>query len=173
VIYVCVGTYPMQFNRLLSMVDQLIAESVITDDVYAQTGASDYDPIYYPHIAYLEKSAFDQMLAKSDLVVCHAGMGIINNALEMGKTVIAVPRRKKHKEHVNDHQLSSARAFSERGHIILAENQEELVQGIKTASTFQPEIRSNDAEGISLCIAQKLSDLDRVLNDSSLVDNSK
>ncbi len=44
----------------------------------------------------------------ADVVVAHAGTGIALMALENGKFPILVPRRAKHGEHVDDHQLTIA-----------------------------------------------------------------
>ena len=43
-IFVTLGSQKFQFNRLLRKIDDLVEEGVITEEVFAQTGASDYLP---------------------------------------------------------------------------------------------------------------------------------
>ena len=46
-ILVTTGTQKFPFNRLLKAVDKEIKAGVITEDVFAQIGASDYRPENY------------------------------------------------------------------------------------------------------------------------------
>ena len=43
-IFVTVGTHEQQFNRLIKKIDQLKKDGHIKDDVFIQTGFSDYIP---------------------------------------------------------------------------------------------------------------------------------
>ena len=43
-IFVTLGTQNFSFNRLLEMVDRLVAEGVIQEPVMIQTGYSTYEP---------------------------------------------------------------------------------------------------------------------------------
>ena len=45
-IFVTVGTHEQLFNRLIEKVDDLKKEGVITEEVFMQTGFSDYVPRY-------------------------------------------------------------------------------------------------------------------------------
>jgi UDP-N-acetylglucosamine transferase subunit ALG13 len=44
----------------------------------------------------------------AELVICHAGSGIISSALRSGRRPLVLPRRAQHGEHVDDHQLQLA-----------------------------------------------------------------
>lgn len=112
VIFVTLGSQKFQFNRILKRIDNLIEKQIITDEVFAQIGASDYLPKNYSYKDFLDKNEFDYVARKCDLVITHGGTGAIVGALKLGKKVIAVPRLSKYGEHVDDHQLQLLEQFS-------------------------------------------------------------
>lgn len=114
-IFVTVGSQRFQFNRLLMKVDELLEKQVIQDTVFAQTGYCDYIPRFFEHIAFMETDVFADMESKADLVITHGGTGAILGAVKKGKKVITVPRLKKYKEHVDDHQVQILKEFDEMG----------------------------------------------------------
>ncbi len=117
-IFVTVGSQKFQFNRLLKKIDDLIAESIITESVFAQTGASDYVPQNYAYENFLDRASFAQKISECDKVITHGGTGVIIGAVKKGKKVLAVPRLAKYGEHVDDHQLQLLKQFDELGIII-------------------------------------------------------
>ena len=46
-IFIILGSQKFQFNRLLQTIDNLVERGVVTDEVLAQSGYSDYEPRYY------------------------------------------------------------------------------------------------------------------------------
>ena len=91
-IFVTLGSQKFQFNRLLKKLDALIEENVITDEMFAQVGNSDYQPRNYPYQAFVNHDEFDALIRKCDLFITHGGTGAIIGAVKKGKKVIAVPR---------------------------------------------------------------------------------
>ena len=61
-----------------------------------------------------------------------------NFKIEKGKKVIAVPRFKQYKEHVNDHQKEITKSFNDLGYIIGLNGVEELEEAIKNIDKFEP-----------------------------------
>ncbi len=118
-IFITLGSQKFQFNRLLKEVDKLIADGVITEDVFAQIGNSDYEPENYTYKRFLSREEFSQKQEDCDVVITHGGTGAIIGALNKGKKVIAVPRLAKYGEHVDDHQLQLLHQFDEM-HLIEA-----------------------------------------------------
>ena len=110
-IFVTVGSQKFQFNRLLKAVDKLIEDGVIKEEVFAQTGVSDYKPKNYKYVDFTTREEFNENLDKCNLLITHAGTGVIVNALKKGKKVIAIPRLKKYGEHVDDHQIQLVDQF--------------------------------------------------------------
>ena len=57
-IFVTVGSQKFQFNRLLKAIDTLVKNNSITEEVFAQTGYSDYKPKYYKYREFLNRDEF-------------------------------------------------------------------------------------------------------------------
>ena len=112
-ILITLGSQKFQFNRILKKVDELIEQGIITDEVFAQIGASDYEPVHYQYKKFLSHDEFAEMQSKCDIVITHGGTGAIIGALRKGKKVIAVPRLSEYGEHVDDHQLQLLHQFDE------------------------------------------------------------
>lgn len=112
-IFVTLGSQKFQFNRLLKEIDSLIERDIITEEVFAQIGASDYIPKHYAYKKYLDKNEFSEYQDKCDIVITHGGTGAIIGAVKKGKKVIAVPRLAKYGEHVDDHQVQLLKQFDE------------------------------------------------------------
>lgn len=116
-IFICTGTQIYQFNRLLSKIDDLIEEGVITDEVFAQTGASTYIPKNYQYKAFLSHEEFARCQFKATLIISHGGTGALIGASKKGKNIIAVPRLSRFGEHVDDHQMQIVEVLSHEGYL--------------------------------------------------------
>ena len=116
-VFVTVGSPKFQFDRLLQKVDELVEKNVIRDSVFAQTGCCGYVPRFYEHVAFMETEAFSKMESRADIVITHGGTGAIIGAVKKGRRVIAVPRLKKYREHVDDHQIQILEEFDRMGTI--------------------------------------------------------
>jgi exopolysaccharide biosynthesis glucuronosyltransferase PssE len=124
VIFVTVGGQ-LPFDRLIRAVDLWAGEDR-RDDVFAQIGRTAFRPgsIQYTH--FLVPSDFRRCLEEAEYVISHAGIGTILTALERGKPLLVVPRQARLGESVNDHQVTTARRFAERGMVTVAFSGEEL-----------------------------------------------
>lgn len=111
-IFVTVGSQKFQFNRLLIELDRLIEDKKLDEEVFAQTGYSDYIPKNYKYKNFLDRDEFKDAMNKCDKVITHGGTGAIIGAVKAGKKVIAIPRLKKYGEHVDDHQIEIVNQFS-------------------------------------------------------------
>ena len=97
-IFITLGSQMFQFNRLLKAIDQQIGEGKITDEIFAQTGYSDYTPVNYKYKHFLDRPEFEKMLEKAEIIITHGGTGAIVGALKKNKKVIAVARLAKYVE---------------------------------------------------------------------------
>lgn len=113
-IFVTLGSQKFQFNRLLIEIDRLVKEEKIDEEVFAQTGYSDYIPKNYAYKEFLDRDEFTSIMGKCDKVITHGGTGAIIGAVKKGKIVIAVPRLSRFGEHVDDHQLQIISQFKEK-----------------------------------------------------------
>lgn len=110
-IFVTLGSQKFQFNRLLQEIDELVRRGIITEDLFAQTGYSDYVPCNYQYKNFLNRDEFSELEAGADIVITHGGTGAIIGAVKKRKKVIAVPRLVKYGEHVDDHQIQLVNQF--------------------------------------------------------------
>ena len=131
-IFITLGSQKFQFNRLLKAVDDQVAEGRITDQIFAQIGASDYRPLNYKYKDFLNRDEFAAWTDKADIVITHGGTGAINGAVKKGKKVIAVPRLAKYGEHVDDHQLQLIGQFKELDLIYECLDCDEIWRAIET-----------------------------------------
>jgi len=156
-IFLTVGTL-FPFDRLVKAVDMTIGKNNGYEKVFAQVGKTDYELKNIEYTAILENSNFDKIMADADYLISHAGIGTITMALELDKPLLVMPRRKKFKEHVNDHQLATARKFEELGHVLVAYTEEELPDKLKELKAFVPKARKNQAKKVARRIAQFLAE---------------
>ncbi len=134
-IFVTLGSQKFQFNRLLKEIDVLVEKKIITDEVFAQIGYSDYLPSNYRYKNFLNRDEFAEMQKKADIVITHGGTGAIIGAVKKGKKVIAVPRLAKYGEHVDDHQIQLVEQFNEMELIYSCNDVQELKTAIEEIRT--------------------------------------
>lgn len=147
-IFITLGSQKFQFDRLLRAVDQLIGQGAITEEVFAQSGASTYQPKHFSCTAYLEREALLEQIDRSDAVISHGGTGIIVTAIKRGKKVIAVPRLKKYGEHVDDHQIQLIRQFEEQQLIIPCYDLDDLPSKLTLLPVFQVQSYRSNTQAI-------------------------
>lgn len=117
-IFIVLGSQKFQFNRLLKAVDSL----ELNEDMFAQTGYSDYKPRNYKYKDFLDRDEFEDMVNKADVVITHGGSGSIIEAVKKDKKVIAIPRLAKYREHVDDHQIELIEQFKRMNLIYACED---------------------------------------------------
>ena len=117
-IVVMVGTNKYPFDRLVRAADELAT----LDDVVVQKGTSTVRVTLAESVDFVP---FDKMVAlvtKARLVITHAGVGSIVVSLSQGQIPLVVPRLARFGEHVDDHQLQIAAAFSSRGFAVSSDD---------------------------------------------------
>ena len=129
-IFITLGSQEFQFNRLLAAVDEQVAAGKIKDEIFAQTGVSDYKPQHFPYKDFLDRDEFSEWQGKAEIEITHGGTGSIVGAVKKGKKVIAVPRLAKYGEHVDDHQLELISQFKEMNLIYECQDCDELWKAI-------------------------------------------
>ncbi len=147
-IFVTVGSQKFQFNRLLKELDKLALEKKITEEIFAQTGYSDYEPKNYKYKNFLDRDEFLNIMGECDKVITHGGTGAIVGAVKQGKKVIAVPRLKVFGEHVDDHQLQIVNQFKEMGFIEYIEDITKIEKAIKDIENAQFKEYTSNTENI-------------------------
>lgn len=132
-ILVMVGTHNQQFNRLLEELDLLADSGKIREEIFAQTGCSDFEPKNFKTKKMLSLDEYKKLIGKAGLVITHGGAGSIIDVLNDKKRLIIVPRLAKFGEHTNDHQLDLAEALDRQEKAITVKDIKQLGAAIKKA----------------------------------------
>ncbi|MCK6552757.1 hypothetical protein L6R52_43440 [Myxococcota bacterium] len=137
-IFVTIG-HQMPFDRLLRIVDDWAALRK-RSDLFAQTGESTYVPKNFPSQPFLKPDEFRHKVQSSSAMVAHAGVGTIISALQAGKPLLVYPRLERYRETRNDHQVPTAKYFVEKGYLMAAYEEQELLEKIDLIEAFRPSI---------------------------------
>lgn len=126
-IFVTVGTHEQQFDRLVSKIDELVGNGSIQEEVFIQTGYSNYEPKNCTWKKLISYKEMQDYINNARVVITHGGPASFLAPLQVGKIPIVVPRQYEFSEHVNNHQLEFALKVQERqNNIIVVQNIEEL-----------------------------------------------
>ena len=144
-ILVLLGTQNNSFHRLLDEVEKNIQNGNITEEVIVQAGFTKYNSNKMKIFDLTSKENLNRLIEQSNLIITHAGVGSIEMSLEKGKKVIAVPRKKKYGEHVNDHQKDIEEEFDDEGFLIGIDDVNDLGLALNKAKFFIPKkYKKND-----------------------------
>jgi len=124
VIFVTVGTQ-LPFDRLIRAVDAWCYAGA-REQVFGQIArprSNGYVPTHFEWQAFLDPVEFREKFSQASIVIAHAGMGTIISALSIGKPIVIMPRMASLGEHRNDHQAGTARRFSTRPGIFVANDE--------------------------------------------------
>lgn len=128
----------MPFDRLIKAVDEWACRNPDVE-MLVQIGASSYTPVHLANwMKFIEPDDFREAMERADVIVGHAGTGTIIMALEMGKPVLVMPRHASLGETRNDHQIATARRFSELTGVTVANDESELHEKLDRLSTIEP-----------------------------------
>lgn len=112
-VVVTVGTIaPYGFRRLVERLARVLPR---TADVLWQTGETDVTGLGIAGRRLVPADELSTAIAEADLVVGHAGTGTALTAFELGVCPVLVPRRHAYGEHIDDHQVATAKALQARG----------------------------------------------------------
>lgn len=147
-IFIILGSQKFQFNRLLKAVDDLIESGVITEEVFAQVGYSDYIPRNFKYEKFFDRKELSDFIHKSDIIITHGGSGSIVGAVKSRKKTIAVPRKAQYNEHVDDHQIQIIQQFTRQNLICACEDCEQLEAALDMVRKTEYESYQSNTEDI-------------------------
>lgn len=156
-IFLTIGTTHL-FDRLVHAVDKAVSSKIINEEIFGQVGKGGYSPQNFDSVEILDKIQFDQYFNQSSMIISHAGMGSITMALDQLKPILVVPRLKKYKELVNDHQVATATRFEKLGHVLASYDLKDLESKIRTLRDFKPAPRISQADEVARFIGQFISE---------------
>ncbi|MCK4913612.1 MAG: glycosyl transferase family 28 [Planctomycetes bacterium] len=157
-IFLTVGTL-FPFNRLVLAVDKVVTEGLLEENIIAQVGKGGTKGQNIKCVEVLGKDKFDKYVKNASCLISHAGIGSITTALRHNKPLLVMPRLKRYGEHVNDHQLGTARKFEKLGHILVAYSEKELPEKLEELKSFVPQPRKTQAEAVINRISKFLNEL--------------
>ena len=143
-IFVTVGTHEQQFNRLIKEVDRLKGEGLIQDDVFIQTGFSDYEPV---HCQWKNLISYDEMnryMDEANIIITHGGPATFMGVISKGKRPIVVPRQEKFGEHVNDHQVEFVKKISSEYGLIIVEDVKKLLENLEIYYVYEQNVETHN-----------------------------
>jgi UDP-N-acetylglucosamine transferase subunit ALG13 len=154
-IFVTIGNATQGFRRLLDAVDILAGDGFLGyEQVFIQTGHNrDFNPQhckYRPFLKWMEKAT---------LIICHGGCGTLLHSVRLRKVPVAMPRRKKYGEHVNDHQVQLVQALAAEGRVIPAYEPEDLPNAIAEARRRATQPKPPQPSGMIELVAQAVTEL--------------
>jgi len=115
-IFITLGTQKQSFKRLLDEIEN--CDILNNEEIIAQVGHTKFTSDKIKTIDFLETDEFNKYIENSEFIITHGGVGSIFAAILKNKKVIAMPRLKKYKEHVDDHQIEICEKLANMGYII-------------------------------------------------------
>lgn len=132
-IFVSVGVSPHGFDRLIKLVDKLPKRIFNEYEVFGQIGTSQYLPKKFAYKRYLTPAVINKFYKNSEISICHAGSGSIYSSITNGCKTIVVPRYKKFREHVDNHQSQISEEFEKLNLVFVLREQNNLISLIEKA----------------------------------------
>lgn len=146
-IFLTVGTQ-FPFDRLIKAIDNMVGKGLIDEEIFGQIGQTSYEPSFFEAVNFLGKKEFDSNLKKASGIIGHAGMGTIRMALDNDKPLLVMPRLRRYREVVHDHQVEIARKFEDLGHILVAYNERDLLEKTQQLKDFVPLKRETQVNAV-------------------------
>lgn len=140
-ILITVGTQKIKFDRLYDYIKDLK-----DDEIIVQAGVNKWNnlPSNFKVYDYIPYAKMKKYLRSADVIITHGGPSNIITGIKNNKKVIVVPRLKKYKEHINDHQLIFAQFMCKQKYCFIATTKEEFLSSYKTKRKHNKFISNND-----------------------------
>ena len=133
-ILVTVGTNEVPFDRLL----KAVGDRPSGEEMVVQHGPSAVRPVGAECCDFVSYGRLVEYAQAARVVVAHAGAGSILMAVHAGKRPIVMPRLRRYREAVDDHQLPLARRMREIGLVELVEDAEDLAPWLANGESHAP-----------------------------------
>ena len=147
-IFVSVGPQA-PFDRLCRAVDDWAVREG-RDDVFIQTGRTDWTPTGCEYVRELSFVRFKERVREASLLVFHAGIGSIVSGIEHGRPMVIVPRLARFQETRNNHQVATAERFANLPGIHAARDMDELARQLDRAGSLEAPVPMSGVAGQDL-----------------------
>lgn len=137
-IFVVLGTWEMPFLRPLLEIERAAADGLIGQPILVQSGKTTHESAVLQLTPFFDQEKLESLYQQASLVICQAGVGSIMLGLRKRKKVIAIARRQKYDEHIDDHQLEILDTFAKSGTILPWRGEGDLPNVLQRVSSFAP-----------------------------------
>lgn len=131
-IFVTLGNGPLDFSRLAKEIDRITPE--LGEEMFVQSGHTDYPLQFAKAEKFLDSTKMQALIEEASIVVSHGGWGTISECLDLGKRLVAVPR--KQGVEVNHPQEELVKALEKLNCLIAVYEISELKNAIVKARSF-------------------------------------
>ncbi|MEO0406404.1 MAG: glycosyltransferase, partial [Cyanobacteria bacterium P01_A01_bin.135] len=118
-ITVILGTSPYPFCRAIEWLSTLLNNGKIEEPIFVQSGVTDVSTISENSLvqtdSIISSDRLIDIVRDSRFVISHAGQGSTRMLVSQGASFVLIPRLAQFKEHIDDHQLSFAKATHQLG----------------------------------------------------------
>ena len=134
-VVVSLGTHHFAFDAAVSRLRELLRDA--DAEVLWQVGSTpDRGSLAGRVVSRLPADELQDAIADADVVVGHAGVGLSLTALAAGKVPVLLPRRRRRREHTDDHQVQLAGELQRRGLAVSVEVEELSHEHLARAAAF-------------------------------------
>src|SRR5690625_1443437 len=137
-IFVTLGTAKWEFKRPLIEIETAIKSGNIKEDVIVQGGSTNFISCEMETVPYFTQHEMQQLYTNARLIISQGGTGSVIKGVKMNKKMIVVPRLKKYREHIDDHQLEITKEFEKKNYIIGWYEKSSLISLLNKAKDFKP-----------------------------------
>lgn len=157
-ILILLGTQKNNFNRLLQAVQDNIDNKIISEKVIVQAGCTKFNSKDMEIFDLIQIDEMNKLMDSANLIITHGGVGSIVGALKRRKKIIAMPRLKEYKEHINNHQEEIVSMFEQQGFIKSVNNTKELTDVLLDIENFNPKIYQSNTNNIIKLISKYIDE---------------
>lgn len=129
--FVSVGNARQHFPRLLDAVKDLVG--ILPKPIVVQHGHTPFGGTDMTTFGFVGMEEFLEQMQKAQILILHAGVGAVLQAIECGRVPIVMPRRRAFGEHVDDHQVDFASRMEQTGLVVVADTAEQLGTAVHRA----------------------------------------
>jgi len=122
-IFATVGHHPEGFERLVQKLDEIAPN--IDEEIIVQAGYNRYRPQNIRAFTTRPYEEVLRLIREARVVVCHGG-GVVIDALMLGRPLIIVPRLKRFKEVIDNHQVELAERLKAEGKVEVVYDMDDL-----------------------------------------------
>ncbi len=137
-IVVMLGTFPTEFQRPLLELEDLCRQGTVDEEIVVQSGHTPFESSFMQIRPFIAPDELTDICSKARLIISHAGTGSLIKGIKLEKKVIAIARRAKYNEMVDDHQVELLETFAELNYILPWREENSLKELLNQIDAYTP-----------------------------------